>query len=64
MYYILCIFAKCAFKMDAVQNTGTDEPVFTLDLGNLTGNPNIKFDELDGENVPDEVLVGLLDSVP
>ena len=54
---------ESTFKMDVGQNAGADKPVFTLELRDLTVNPNIKFDELDGENVPDEVLVDLLESV-
>ena len=43
--------------MDVGLHPEADEPGFSIDIADLTGNPNIKFDELDGENVPDEVLV-------
>ena len=41
----------------------TDEEIISFEIGTLINQNNIIFDEIDENNIPDELLVGLLDDV-
>ena len=49
--------------MDVGQNTDADEPVLSLNLAHLNKIENAQIIELDAENIPDQVLVDLMESM-
>ena len=50
-------------KMDSGQNIPTDNPVFSLDIGDIFNNSDVKMVLLDETDVPDSKSIHLKDAI-